>query len=320
MARCPVCHSRKGKRQCLITNEFVCSLCCGETRKDDLCEDCVHYRSPKLRRKYHDIPGYSVPEMDANGELQGYGNIIESALCAFDRFSEHTLGDEVILRVLALLLDDYHFNDTDIVCEDKTVEEGYKRLVRAIEEDLPDISDEIITKIISTIYFVARRRTEGHREYLDFIHSYIGSRIASGVQVFGRNNYRYKNTGMRKMSEIVLEMSVTLLKSPAPSPSSEAAHAALLFTHVAWNKAIGSNDIGRTYRIFLQKFENSNFVLWDEFRITDHQKIIDSLIAFKNEFYPDDLRVIHVCGMREGNVHVEWSDPEEEDVVYDKCF
>ena len=106
----------------------------------------------------------------------------------------------------------------------------------------------------------------------------------------------------------MLEMAKTLLKGPI-NPSNEAAHAALLFTHVAWNKANGINDISyRWYKKVLKEFEYSNPDLWDEFKIIVHGKIIKSLIAYKNERYPRDFRIIRICGMRKNNVHVEWED------------
>lgn len=89
---------------------------------------------------------------------------------------------------------------------------------------------------------------------------------------------------MKKLSEIVLEMAVTLLKHPNIRPSTEAAHTALLFTHVVWNKTIGVKDIEKVYERVLQEFETSNPKSWDEFNQTDHKKIIKSLIFSKMNF------------------------------------
>lgn len=105
----------------------------------------------------------------------------------------------------------------------------------------------------------------------------------------------------------MLEMAKTLLKDPI-DPSNEAAHAALLFAHIAWNKANGIKDIFyKWYRKVLEEFEYFNQDLWDEFRVIVHGKITKSLIAYKNEHYLRDFRVIRVCGMRKNNVHVEWT-------------
>ena len=40
-------------------------------------------------------------------------------------------------------------------------------------------------------------------------------------------------------SEIMKEMSETLLRNPGAVPSSEAAHVALFFANVAWNESVG---------------------------------------------------------------------------------
>ena len=46
----------------------------------------------------------------------------------------------------------------------------------------------------------------------------------------------------KKMSEMLKEMSERLLRSPDDA-SSEAAHVALMFAHIAWNEAVGlGND------------------------------------------------------------------------------
>lgn len=103
---------------------------------------------------------------------------------------------------------------------------------------------------------------------------------------------------IKKMSAIMLEMAKTLLKDFI-DPSSEAAHAALLFAHVAWNEANGIKDISyKWYKKVLKEFEYSNPDLWDEFKVIVCGKIIKSLIAYKNEHYPRDFRIIRICGMR----------------------
>lgn len=55
MSKCTICLTRKGERKCLITNTFICSLCCGQTRKEDTCSSCWYFqnrgRYGKLGRK-----------------------------------------------------------------------------------------------------------------------------------------------------------------------------------------------------------------------------------------------------------------------------
>jgi hypothetical protein len=53
----------------------------------------------------------------------------------------------------------------------------------------------------------------------------------------------------RKLSEIMKEMSETLLRNPGGVPSSEAAHVALFFANVAWNESVGIDGAREGYTI-----------------------------------------------------------------------
>jgi len=110
-----------------------------------------------------------------------------------------------------------------------------------------------------------------------------------------------------KMSDIMKEMAQKLLKRPRAEPSAEAAHAALLLANVAWDRATGIES--HDYLSVLKVFEDSLPTLWKEFKSRDCEKMIEKLIRFKKKKYPNDFRRITVCGMREGNVRVEWTEP-----------
>lgn len=47
MAKCLVCNSQKGKRQCIWKKGFICSPCCGITREQEFCTDCPYYQVSK---------------------------------------------------------------------------------------------------------------------------------------------------------------------------------------------------------------------------------------------------------------------------------
>ncbi len=114
----------------------------------------------------------------------------------------------------------------------------------------------------------------------------------------------------RKMSEIMKEMGQTLLRDPNGEPSSEVAHAALMFANIAWNECVGMDTAREGYRSAWEKFEASNPSVWHEFKSNDIDAMIDGLVQYKKARYPDDRRRILVCGMVEsGNVHVEWLNP-----------
>jgi hypothetical protein len=112
----------------------------------------------------------------------------------------------------------------------------------------------------------------------------------------------------RKMSEILKEMSEHLLRDPGGVPSSEAAHVALLFAHVAWNEGVGLDHAREGCRSVWETIEADNPELWNEFKSNDIDAMIDELVRYKEDRYPDDGRRILTCGIPDGKVRVEWLD------------
>jgi hypothetical protein len=113
----------------------------------------------------------------------------------------------------------------------------------------------------------------------------------------------------RKLSEIMKEMSETLLRNPGGVPSSEAAHVALLFANIAWNETVGLDHAREGYRNVWEMIEAENPALCKEFKSNDINAMIDELIRYKRTHYSDDGRRILVCGMVPGKIHVEWLKP-----------
>lgn len=181
MAKCFMCNSRKGKRKCLIADGLICSLCCGNTRTEEVCSECVFYQKPK--RKYNEVPAYSVSDMDGNMELEAYGNSIEGALCAYDIKNGGKLNDSDAIRIIELLIDKYHFQDKNVDQENQIIVNGVNYVDESIRDDLKGNANEEIVKILGVIRFVARRRTKIGREYMTVIHQYVGQRIGSGIRV-----------------------------------------------------------------------------------------------------------------------------------------
>ena len=110
----------------------------------------------------------------------------------------------------------------------------------------------------------------------------------------------------RKMSEVIKEMAERLLRNPEGEPSSEAMHVALMFANFAWNEAVGLGYPRAGYRRAWEQIEAHNPDLWTEFKSNDVDALIDELVRFKAQTYPDDQRRILTCGIPNGNVRVEW--------------
>jgi len=181
MAKCSLCNSRKGKRRCLVSDTMICSLCCGESRSEDMCAGCSYYQKPK--RKYNEIPRFTTDEMQIDAQLSDYSNVIEGALCAYDIELENKLKDKDAIKILELLLDKYHFLDEKIQIDEPLLISGFDSVDKSIIKDLPNIKKEILVKTLSVIRFVANRRTKLGREYMNIIHQYVGQRIDTGIRV-----------------------------------------------------------------------------------------------------------------------------------------
>jgi len=112
-------------------------------------------------------------------------------------------------------------------------------------------------------------------------------------------------TTLPKLSELLKELALSSLRDPAAPPSSEAAHAALLFANVGWNRALGHPGGG--YSEVLREFVKEHPSLWLELRSTDPEKLIEAAQRAKLEKYPEDRRIVLRCGIPENErIEVEW--------------
>jgi hypothetical protein len=110
----------------------------------------------------------------------------------------------------------------------------------------------------------------------------------------------------RKMSEILKQISDRLFRNPDAVPSSEAAHVALLFANIAWNESVGLDFAREGCRKMWETIEADNPALWNEFKSNDINAMIDELIQYKKDHYPEDGRRILTCGIPGGKIRVEW--------------
>jgi hypothetical protein len=172
MAKCPVCDSRKGKRQCVVVNGLVCSLCCGTIRKEDLCLNCSYYQKPK--RKYNEVPSFTTNQVHESEQLTGYSNAIEGAFCAYDVENNRTLKDADAITILELLMDKYHFKDAEISCDNSLLLAGFDFVDAVIGKDLAAIDELELVKLLSVLHVVVKKLTKTGKEYMTIIHSYAG--------------------------------------------------------------------------------------------------------------------------------------------------
>jgi hypothetical protein len=115
---------------------------------------------------------------------------------------------------------------------------------------------------------------------------------------------------LRKMSDIMKEMTDRLFRNPNVAHSSEAAHVALFFANMAWNECVGLDHDRQGYRSAWETIEAENPELWNELKSNDINAMIDELVEYKKTHFPNDLRRILTCGGTEqSTIRVEWLPP-----------
>jgi len=179
MSKCPVCGSRKGKRQCQAHGALVCSLCCGTSRAPTACHGCVFYKAPE--RRYSDLPRYSTQEMEDSTELQEISFPAEAAVCLLDRERQFALQDTQAITIFEILLDLYAFGDARAAVAPRIAALDCGSVVDLVERELRPYDRATVAKVIAAVRFVACRRAAGGRHHLDVLHQYCGAYVGPGV-------------------------------------------------------------------------------------------------------------------------------------------
>ena len=116
------------------------------------------------------------------------------------------------------------------------------------------------------------------------------------------------NLTRKEMSAILKEMALTTLVNPHAIPSSEAAAAALLLSHVAWQRANGVAIADSDCDAALAEIQDERPDLWREFRTADASTLIEDLVVYKQRHYPGDGRRVVACILKTDKVRVEWTE------------
>jgi hypothetical protein len=137
-------------------------------------------------------------------------------------------------------------------------------------------------------------------------------RKTRGVLKFpARRDQEPKAVQERKLSEIIKEMALRLLRTPDDVPSAAAAEAALLLASAAWNSAVGDNGLRDRHREMLNRVDGNRGEAWAELVCSDSGRLIDELVEYKRAYFPNDDRRIITIGMSpEGKLQVQWVYPD----------
>lgn len=177
MAKCTLCNARKGKRKCKATGTFICSQCCGESRTPKKCEGCSFFANAQVNRNYTSVPYFTIGEMANSSELENVSQVIETALTDIWMANRKDINDNMVLRLVELLLDRYHFNDGAPITTDSVQATAYSSLVGTVENELRRVPAEKLVKVLAAVYRSIQRRTVGGCSYLTFISRYTNPDI-----------------------------------------------------------------------------------------------------------------------------------------------
>jgi hypothetical protein len=115
----------------------------------------------------------------------------------------------------------------------------------------------------------------------------------------------------RKLSEIIKEMAVRLLKEPDGIPTEPAMMAALVLAGIAWSAANGEDEVEPQIQR-LKQLDWEGTTPWAELRSDNPNTLIAELVKYKRDNFPNDLRRIVATEMTpEGNVRVHWTEPSK---------
>lgn len=121
-----------------------------------------------------------------------------------------------------------------------------------------------------------------------------------------------ENTSDRKLSEVITEMALRLLKDPEADSSEPATMASLMLASAAWNSAIGDNAMREQHRELTDQIDWEGVTPWEEMRISDTEQLIVELVDYKRAHFPNDLRRVVATEMTpEGHVRIHWDEPDQ---------
>jgi len=122
-----------------------------------------------------------------------------------------------------------------------------------------------------------------------------------------------KQVGLeRKLSEIIKEIALRLLRKPDAVPSMPAAETALLLATAAWNLASGEPDLRIQHREMFKRFDRGGPSPWPELLSSDTDRLMVELVDYKQAHYASDRRLIVAVGMSsEGKVQVHWAEDDK---------
>ncbi|MFW8600227.1 hypothetical protein ACOHYD_01925 [Desulfobacterota bacterium M19] len=157
-----------------MTDTFICSQCCGQSRAIENCEGCSFYKDASANRNYRKVPYYTTEEMAANFDLEEISQVIETALCQVWASGGAVVNDRTAVRMIELMLNKYHFKEEEKPIKDSVESAAYHLFYQAIDRQLTAVPEEKLVKVLAAVYRSIQRRSNGSNSYLKFISQFTG--------------------------------------------------------------------------------------------------------------------------------------------------
>jgi hypothetical protein len=111
----------------------------------------------------------------------------------------------------------------------------------------------------------------------------------------------------RKLSDIFIELALQGLKSPKFG-NSEVMHPLMMLAHIAWQRETSDpNFMAGQYEKEFELFNFTKKKLKAELITTDWQKILQRMQEYKRLRFPEDKRIVTLCGFTpHGTLRVGW--------------
>ena len=108
-------------------------------------------------------------------ELEGIGQVIETALCRAWTADRKNFNDRIAVRLIELMLDRYHFNEGEQPIDDPVLGAGHQLFSTVISDELSRVPADKLVKVLGAVYRSIQRRTVGGSSYLQFVSQFTGT-------------------------------------------------------------------------------------------------------------------------------------------------
>ncbi|MCS7250597.1 MAG: hypothetical protein N2323_06755 [candidate division WOR-3 bacterium] len=135
MRKCLLCNKRTSKRFCPYYQKNICSICCGEKRKEINCpKDCVYLKNAQTHLKEK----LSLPLLNYE---EDFNKNLRKELIHLKNTRLKDLKEEEILEVLEIIIEKVRLETKNLIYEPKIIDIRKQLIYETIENLIKNHSD-----------------------------------------------------------------------------------------------------------------------------------------------------------------------------------